>query len=114
MLLLSSDKDAVPALYVFFAVPLPSSSSDLANVSTELVWLIEVERHGTLGSEQKLLSAGMRLVSEEALVSAWLSLAEGHLYVAHGSGIIVAWWCEPPAPMLSASMCPASSSKPGG
>ena len=45
MLLLSSDKDAVPALFGFFAVTLPSSSSDLANVSTEPVWLNEVERH---------------------------------------------------------------------
>ena len=59
------------------------------------------------------LSAGMRFVSEQAVVSEWLLLAEGHMYVAHGSGIIAAW-CEPPAPMLGASMCPASSSRPGG
>ena len=32
--------------------------------------------------------------------------------MAQGSGIIVAWGCEPPAPMLGASMCPASSSSP--
>ena len=114
MLLLSSDKDAVPALCGFFAVTLPSSSSDLAHVSTEPVWLNEVERHGKLWFERELLSAGMRFVSEEAVVSAWLLLAEGHLYVAHGSGIIAAWGCEPPAPMLGASMCPASSSRPGG
>ena len=55
-MLLSSDKDAVPALCGFFAVTLPSSSLDLANVSTELVWLNEVERHGKLWFERELLS----------------------------------------------------------
>ena len=53
------------------------------------------------------LSAGTRLsVSKEALVSAWFSLAERRLLVDHGSGIIVAWECEPPTSMLGASMCP--------
>ena len=56
---------------------------------------------------EKLWLAGRGLVT-----TAWL--AEGHLNVARGSGIIVAWGCEPPAPMLGASMCPASSSRPGG
>ena len=53
-----------------------------------------------------LLFAGTILsVSGGTLVVAWLSFAEGQLYVAHGSSIIVAWGCEPPAHMLGASMC---------
>ena len=51
-------------------------------------------------------------VSGGALAVVWLT--EGRSYVAHGSGIIVAWGCEPPAPMSGASMCQASSSSPGG
>ena len=47
------------------------------------------------------LFAGVHLVvSGGALVVVWPASAEGHLYVAHGSGIIAAWGCEPPAPML--------------
>ena len=61
------------------------------------------------------LSAGTLLsLLKGALVSAWLSLAERRVLVAHGSGIIMAWGCEPPAPMLGTSMGPASSSRPGG
>ena len=59
------------------------------------------------------LFAGTQLVvSGGALIVVWPSSAEGRLYVAHGSHIIVAWGCEPPASMSGASMCPASSSSP--
>ena len=40
----------------------------------------------------------------------WLVAAGATL----SSCIIVAWWCEPPAPMLGEPMCSASSSSPGG
>ena len=51
------------------------------------------------------LFVGARLVvSGGALFVVWPSSVEGYLYVAQGSGIIVAWVCELPAPMLGASM----------
>ena len=53
-------------------------------------------------------------LSGRTLVTAWFSLAEGRLPVARKSGITVALGCEPPAPMLGASVCPASSLSPGG
>ena len=61
-----------------------------------------------------LFAEAQLAISGGVLVVAWPSSAEGRLYVAQGSGIIVAWGCEPPASMLGASMCLASSSSPGG
>ena len=42
----------------------------------------------------------------------WPSSAEGRLYVAHGSGIIAAWGCEPPAPHVRRLNVPSELVKP--
>ena len=110
-----------PHVHEFFALLGSISASDLHVVvqSFVLSTMLLVSTFRVADRDRPLRNPFVRakvplFVSGGALAVAWPSFAEGRSYVAHGSGIIVAWGCEPPAPMLGASMCPASSSSPGG
>ena len=87
---------------------LPSSDKDAVPVADR----IRVPRNPLEGAKGLLLESTRVTVSGGALTMVWPS--EGRQLLAHGSGIIVAWGCEPPAPMLGASVCPASSPSSGG
>ena len=71
---------------------------------------IRAPRNPLVGAKGLLLESTWVTVSGGALPVVWPW--EGRQLLAHGSSTIVAWGCEPPAPMLGASMCPASSLSP--